>query len=101
MAGTYADVATLAADTTFQQKMQVAMIDAAVAIMGEATNTPQFDARRALAVSVLAQPSAQVARVALIAAASNATFRAAAPAVPSDGDVAFVVASLWTALAVK
>lgn len=101
MPGTYSDVATLAADASYQAKIKVALLDAAIDIMAEATTTPQYDRRRELAIDVLRNPDAHVARVALIVAASNETIRAAAPAVPADGDVQFVVNSIWTTLAVK
>lgn len=97
----YTDVATLAADTTFQAKVKVAIVDAAVDVMAESEATAQWQARRDLAVRILADPEAQVARIAMIVAASNETIRAAAPAVPIDGDTAFAVASLWTSLAVR
>ena len=101
MAGTYSDVATLAVDTAYQGKVKVALIDAAADVLAEATNTAQYDRRRDLAVVVMRNPSAEVERFAWVVAASNESVRAAAPAVPSDGDVQFAVNSAWTALAVR
>lgn len=101
MAGAYSDVAALAADVAFQGKIRVALLDAAADVLAEAENTPQFDRRRELAVMVIRSPTTEVERAAWLVAASNESIRAAAPAVPSDGDVQFAVNSLWSALAVR
>jgi hypothetical protein len=93
------DAAALARHTVFRDRVRVAALRAAVNIASEA---PSGDANRdglrsTLATNVLADPDGYTDRFAW-ATITNATVADAGLAAP-DGDIEFVVASVWDALA--
>ena len=89
MAGTLADQLTLSNDNAFIGKCKGELVKKCLTIDagtgGDDTNT------RNLASSVLNAPEAYASRVAVLIAFGNATVAAAAPTVPDDADMAFVV----------
>lgn len=97
---TYSDSATLAADPSFRQRIAAATLEAAIAIMSEAP-TPGYETyyikRIGLAQQVIRDPSHPIEAM-VEAVALNPSIASAGVEAP-DGDIAFVVASTWDALA--
>ena len=89
MAGTLADQLTLSNDNAFIGKCKAELVKKCLVIeagaVGDALST------RNLAASILNSPDSYASRVAVLIAFGNATVAAAAPAVPADADMAYVV----------
>lgn len=94
---TFATLATVAADTSFQAKIDYAMMVAATQIAAEDPATASHDIRKAFGTKVIAG-NYSVARVAL-AVLTNSTIAAEAGSTIPDGDIQFAVNSLWNTLA--
>lgn len=89
MAGTFSDQATLAQDVAFINKVRAAMLFRAVELT--TSESPQTLDTLQKMDSILQSAGGQAPSLAWLVATGNATIAAAAPAVPSDGDVQFVV----------
>lgn len=87
--------ADLAENTRFIQRIKQAAIKAAVAVQAEDPTTDYHAERGAFALKVLADPDTWAPLVAA-AAAQNPQIVAGTPDAP-DGDLEFVVNSLWGA----
>lgn len=89
MAGTLADQATLSVDAAFIAKCKAELVKKCLYIdlgqSGESTTV------RLLATNILQAPDGYASRCAVLIAFGNATVAAAAPAVPDDADMAYVV----------
>lgn len=89
MAGTLADQLTLSQDNAFIGKCKGELVKKCIYIdlgqNGEDTTT------RNLASNILNSPDSYASRIATLIAFGNATVAAAAPAVPADADMAYVV----------
>jgi hypothetical protein len=91
---TYTQQSTLANDATFQARVQVAMVQAAVAISTESAATVNHTKRIALAGTVLAAPSVWMSRVTLAVVADTSITSAS-----TDAVIAARVSAVWDALA--
>lgn len=94
---TFIDQATLATDATFQLRLKVAMMTAAVQVAGEAKNAMSDAAyikRQTLATDVLRQPAKWVESFAWAVASNNAVTGAS-----QDSDIQFTVNSMWSDVA--
>ena|SRR3990167_10258012 len=90
------DLYTLAIDATFKQKVRMAMMSAALAIIGEDSTTGKtLEKRQALGVSVLADGGATKLDAFSYAAAGYGTLTGTS----TDSDIQFVVNSIWNDLA--
>lgn len=87
--GTFTDQATLANTNEFIDKCRAAMLFRAVELIN--SQTPQTLAVLSKMHSILSSAGAGAENMAWLVATGNATVAAAAPEVPSDGDVQFVV----------
>lgn len=99
---TFSDQYTLATTPGFIQRVEIALVTAAVAVMNEAEATPDHSFRRTYAAQVLADPAAQAAK-ATVGVATNATIAASAPTgvTATDSDIQFTVNSLFGAYALR
>lgn len=94
----YTDQAALAADATFQSRVRVAMVTAAVQIAAEAKggqDTTVYDKRQALVARVLPDAGAGMLAAFCWATAENAGITGSS----LDSDIQFQVNSVWNALA--
>lgn len=89
MAGTFAEQATLANDNAMIDKCRVAMLFRANELLS--SQTAQKLAVLQQAKNIVTNAGADAPSMAWKLATGNATIAAAAPAVPSDGDVQFSV----------
>jgi len=96
------DQYTLAVTVGFIQKVEIALVKAAVAVMAEAENTLDHSFRRSYAARVLANPADEAALM-TIGIVTNATIAATAPtgASATDSDIQFTVESMFTAYALR
>lgn len=78
MAAIFADQYTMANAAPFVQRVEIALVTAAVAAINEAEATVDHQFRRSYAVQVLADPAGSAAKMA-VGVATNATIAAAAP----------------------
>lgn len=92
----YNGQATRAADPVFIAKVQQAIITAAVQIQAELITTANHQSRSALALAVLASPSAWAALM-----AQGVTSNAAIGDTSLDSDIQFTVNANWNAYCVK
>lgn len=93
MAGTLLDQNTLAETNDFISKCRAELIKKALVI--DAGTGGSNTAERVLASNVLNNPDGYAAIVARLIAFGNATVAAAAPVVPADADMAYVVNEAW------
>jgi len=98
----FADQYTLATTAGFIQKVEIALVAAAIAVMTEAENTVNHSVRQSYAARVLANPPGEAALMAR-GVSTNATIAATAPtgASATDNDIQFTVDSLFTPYALK
>jgi len=89
MAGTLADQLTLSNDNAFIGKCKAELVKKCLTI--DAGTGGESATLRALASSILNGPDGYAERIAVLIAFGNATVAAAAPAVPADADMAYVV----------
>jgi len=89
MAGTLAEIATLATDNGFIAKIRGAMIKRAVELVTSAT-AQNLNTLNQM-ISILRSAGGEASNIAWLVAAGNATIAAAAPAVPNDSDTQFAV----------
>ena len=89
MAGTLADQLTLSNDNAFIGKCKGTLVKKCLVIAAGAVG--DNIATRNLAESIFNSPDTYASRVAVMIAFGNATVAAAAPAVPADADMAYVV----------
>ena len=97
---TYADSAALAIDAAFTTRVQVAAMEAAIAIMNEASidgYEVYHSKRTALARRAITDSGSLIAPLSW-AVAANGTISAAGLEA-TDNDIQFVVTSVWDALA--
>jgi hypothetical protein len=103
MAATYAQLGIIANDGIFQQRINYAMMTAAIAIYNESPGTTGHSARLAFAKLVIAGSYNMVE--AALAILTNATIASEATMVPTpganipDADIQFSANSVWNALA--
>lgn len=93
---TYASAATLAADAAFQARVRVAIVTAAVDVMGESKtglSDTVFDKRQALAHAVLNDSAGYLDRFVWCVVANVAISSAS-----TDSDIQFTVNSVWSDL---
>jgi hypothetical protein len=89
MAGTYAEMATLASMDSFITLCKVSLLKRAVELdEGEAKQTA---AMLNLISGVMSDAEGYAKRMAWLIAAGNATISAAAPTVPTEGDTQYAV----------
>lgn len=102
MMATYADQYTMATSAPFIQRVEIALVSAAIAVMNEAENTPDHSFRRTYAARVLASPAPEAAVMA-VGIATNTTIAAAAPtgATATDSDIQFTVNSMFNAYSLR
>lgn len=96
----YIEVADLAEAASFRTRVKVAIVTAAVNVLAEDTSSmteTKASKRNALATAVLTDPQSFADRFAwpVVANPSIAANGLASP----DGDLAFVVSSVWNAMA--
>ena len=89
MAGTAADIATLASLNDFIARVRVALIKRAVEI--DAGSDRQSAATLNGVASIMSNSEDIAKRMAWLVAAGNPTIAAAAPSVPSEGDTQYAV----------
>jgi len=89
MAGTAADIATLASLNDFIARVRVALIKRAVEI--DAGSDRQSAAMLNGVAGIMGNSEDIAKRMAWLVAAGNPTIAAAAPAVPSEGDTQYAV----------
>ena len=89
MAGTLADQLTLSSDNAFIGKCKGELVKKCLTI--DAGTAGDDTTTRNLASAILNSPDSYASRVAVLVAFGNATVAAAAPAVPADADMAYVV----------
>jgi len=94
------DQYTLAITPAFIQRIEVALVTAALAVVSEAPTTPNHSARLRYALRVTANPAIEAAVVAM-GIVTNATIAATAPsgASATDGDIQSTVAAIFDAYA--
>jgi hypothetical protein len=90
------DQANLAADTTFIARVQMAIVTAALQIVGEdpGSDVDVSYRRQSLGINVLGDPAGHAARFAW-AVASNPVITADA----TDSDIAYTITTIWSDLA--
>lgn len=97
------DQFTLAQDATFNQRVEQAVVETAVAIAGEAETAAYHIPRAAFAANVLASPSAYASAFAKAVAADDTVATAAgSPPVQAnvtDAQITNAVSAAWNALA--
>lgn len=95
----YIEVADLAEAASFRTRIKIAIVKAAVQVLAEAASaTPEKTLKRHdLAIAVLSDPAGLAARF-VWPIVANAAIAGAGLASP-DGDLDFVVATVWDALA--
>ena len=98
----YADQYTMATAAPFIQRVEIAVVTAAIAVLAEAENTPDHSFRRTYAARVLASPAIEAAVMA-VGISTNSTIAAAAPtgASATDNDIQFTVNSMFNAYALR
>lgn len=89
MAGTLADQITLARDSAFIDKCEGELVKKALYL--DLGQSGASTTERVLASNILNGPRPYAERIATLIAFGNATTAAAAPAVPLDADMAYVV----------
>ena len=85
----------IATDDSFKRRVQIAMLNAAIAISSEATVTPNHTNRANYAKAVLNDPEHYMPLFSLAVTANDATLTATSP----DAAINAAVASVWNALA--
>ncbi len=85
----------IATDDSFKRRVQIAMLNAAIAISSEATATPNHTNRANYAKAVLNDPERYMPLFSLAICAFDATLTSASP----DASINTAVASVWNALA--
>lgn len=100
MAAVFADQYTLGITAGFVQRVEIALVTAAVNVMAEPENTLNHSFRRNYAVQILNDPAVQAAKIA-VGVVTNATIAASAPTgnAATDSDIQFTVNSLFSAYA--
>jgi hypothetical protein len=88
------DQYTTSQDTTFRQKVQMAMVKTAVDVQGESTGTANHTNRSTYAAQVLNSPEAYIGRFALAAAEGGAVTTTS-----SDSNIINQVSAIWDAMA--
>jgi hypothetical protein len=91
MAGTYADMATLAANATYRAAVKVALLKAAAQKLVANSNSGDV----ALARAIMDAPETYVERAAWAAACAVPPVNTNAPAVPSDADTLAAVQTVY------
>jgi hypothetical protein len=99
---TFADQYTMATTPAFIQRVEIALVTAAINTLTEPENTPDHSFRRAYAASILANPALQAAVMAM-GVATNATIAVAAPTGASalDSDIQFTVNSMFNSYSLR
>ncbi len=103
MAATYAQLGIIANDGIFQQRINFAMMTAAIAVYNESTGTTGHAARLAFAKTVIG--GSYNITAAALAILTNATIESEATMTPTPGanipdtDIQFSANSVWNALA--
>lgn len=96
MAGTFAEQAQLAGNAEMIAACRVAIIKRAIEI--DADSTRETIATLSLVRNILSNSEDFAKRMAWLCAAGNPTIAAAAPAVPSEGDLQFTVNAMLAKL---
>lgn len=89
MAGTLADIATLASNSAFIAQVRGAMIKRAVELV--TSSSPQDVYTLTQMTSIMKSAAGDAEKVAWLVAAGNPTIAASAPTVPVDADTQFAV----------
>jgi hypothetical protein len=97
MAGTFSDQAVLASDNAFINKCRAAMLFRANELMAMASPPVPRLGTLQQATQIIRSSGSDASNMAWIVATTNPTIAAAAPAVPTDGDVQFAVNTQLTA----
>lgn len=97
-----ADQNTLARDTTFQARVRMAAVIAAIAVLNESESTENHERRYNYAARVLSGYVPFLTKLSYLVV-TNSTIAATAPtgANATDGDIQFVVNSLWDVLSTE
>lgn len=88
------DQAQLASDGTFRARVQVALVAAALEVVGESADTPSSFARQTLGLKVLTDPDTVTPRFAWAVVANPAI-----TADSSDNDIAYTITTVWDDIA--
>ena len=99
MAGTFAEQATLAVDAGLKVKVVAALVKNATLRLSSGYTPIPTGAVSIMARDIIADPDTWANRWCRVVAYGNATTASAAPAMPPDGDVDFIVNSLFDLLA--
>jgi hypothetical protein len=99
MAGTFAEQSQLAADAALAVKVKAALIKNATLRLGAGYTPIPTGATSIMARAIIADPASWTTRWCDIVAYGNPTTSSAAPVVPVDGDVDYIVNSLFDILA--
>jgi hypothetical protein len=84
------DQAQLASDGVFRARVQVALVAAALQVVGEDSTTPSSYERQVLGVKVLTDPDVMTPRFAWAVAANPAV-----TADSADDDIAYTITTVW------
>ena len=97
MAASYTAAATLATDTTFRDRVRMAIMTAGIQVMGETKNTSDtvFGKRQGLAYAILSSGGLSHLEPFCWAVAANVAIEANS----NDSDIQFTVNSLWADMA--
>lgn len=84
------DQAQLASDGSFRARVQVALVAAALDIVGESSDTPSSYARQLLGLKILTDPDSMTPRFTWAVVANPAI-----SAESSDNDIAYTITTVW------